>query len=62
MYFFPNYQLTKENLSPKTDNIYVLIVFINSANLWKVLRNVSNWGKMTKIDFFPKTYSLGKSS
>ena len=21
--FFPNYQLTKENLSPKTDNIYI---------------------------------------
>ena len=55
-YFFPNYQLTKENLSPKTDNIYVLIVFINSTNLWKVLRNVSNWGKMTKIVFFPKQF------
>ena len=57
--FFPNYQLTKENLSPKTDNIYVLIVFINSTNLRKVLRNVSNWGKITKL-FFPKPIQFRK--
>ena len=31
--FFLNYQLAKENLSPKTNKIYVLIVFINSTKL-----------------------------
>ena len=41
---------------------YVLIVYINSTKLWKVLRNVSNWDKMTKPLFSLNPYRLGKIS
>ena len=48
-------------ISPHIQITYVLIVFINSPKLQNILRNVSNWGKVTKIVFFPKPLQFRKN-
>ena len=61
MFFFPNDQLTKENLSPKTDNICI-------DGLYQQLQSMKGPKKCFQLSLndkyflFLNPYSLGKSS